>query len=253
MDTIGDRMKYLRKGKNLTQKKVAGLIDEVSQSTLARIELGIANPSAKDIMNICKFFNVSIDWLLTGEGDMNRGKGLILSKEEIDFINKYRRLNRDDKLRMLERMQVFIEFYEKDEKENNKHVVKQIKMKIYELPVSAGFGTYIGDSGSQYDLLDFNEDDVPKQADYGLRVRGDSMIPLIHDGDIVWVEERSQIDNGAIGIFIHEDEAYCKRLDIEYGGRGQPLGIRLLSLNPEYEPIIIKKHHIFRTLGRVLN
>ena len=38
-------------------------------------------------------------------------------------------------------------------------------------------------------MVSFPEKSVPKGADFGVRVSGDSMEPVYHDGQIVWVEE----------------------------------------------------------------
>jgi len=255
MDSIGERILYLRKSNKLTQKNLIAKIKNVSHTSLSRIENDSVDPSVSDIIEISKYFNVSTDWLLTGKGGMHNEKGEFLTKDEYDFIKKYRRLNRDDKLRVYERMLVLIEQYEINNRKKNettKQTINQTVMKVFELPASAGFGTYTADSGSQFDILPFNEDEVPRGADYGIRIRGDSMTPLIQDGDIVWVEEQSQVDNGAIGIFIVGDNAYCKKLDIDYGSRGRERTVRLLSLNPEYEPMVIGGDDVVRTIGKVL-
>jgi len=234
---------------DITQIKLTETIRTFSKSTLARIEKNSIDPSVSDVVEICKFFNASTDWLLTGKGGINNEKGEFLTIDENEFINKYRKLKKIDKIRVLERMQTLIETYE----EKHLKQAKRVKVKVYELLVSAGFGTYIGDIGSEYDVLEFDEDEVPPRADYGLGVRGDSMAPFINDGDTVWVKEQCEVDNGNIGIFVIDDEAFCKKLEIKYGSRGQLRQIRLLSLNPKYEPIVIKEHNKFRTLGKVLN
>jgi len=249
MNNIGERINYLRKSKNLTLKNLADEVGNVSHATIGRMENNSVNPSVNEIVKLCKYFNASTDWLLTGKGGISNEKGEFLTGDEKAFVDKYRMLDKIDRQLVHERMQTLIEKSRvmANRQANVRDVrdvrnTRKIEAKIYDLPVSAGFGTYLGDSDSQYDLLLFDEDYVPKQADYGLRVKGDSMAPLIHDGDIVWVKEQSQVNNGAIGIFIIDDEAYCKKIEVAYGKSGQQRSIRLLSLNPEYEPIIIKEY-----------
>lgn len=67
--TLGERIKKMRKGLNLTQQEFASQIG-TTQNVLANYETGRRNPSAAALNNICKTFNVSEDWLRTGGGEM---------------------------------------------------------------------------------------------------------------------------------------------------------------------------------------
>lgn len=63
------------------------------------------------------------------------------------------------------------------------------------------------------------------RADFALRCKGDSMINArIFDGDIVYIAEQPDVDNGEIAAVIIEDEATLKRV-YKYPGR--------LELRPE--------------------
>jgi phage repressor protein C with HTH and peptisase S24 domain len=72
-------------------------------------------------------------------------------------------------------------------------------------------------------------------------INGDSMIPRFIDGQIVFVKEQPTLNIGDIGIFVLNDDAYCKKL-----GNGQ-----LVSLNNRYPPIPIHDFDSFAVLGRV--
>lgn len=58
-----DKLKQLREEKGLTQKELADKI-YVSRSAICKWEMGNGIPSDVNIENICKFFNVSEEWLL---------------------------------------------------------------------------------------------------------------------------------------------------------------------------------------------
>ena len=73
--------------------------------------LGIANgsikkwnnssPSCERILKIAQYFNVSVDWLLTGkstEDDIHT----VFSKEECELIDKFRKLSNPEKQELLE-------------------------------------------------------------------------------------------------------------------------------------------------------
>ncbi|WP_427340857.1 helix-turn-helix domain-containing protein [Caloranaerobacter sp. DY30410] len=64
---IKDRIKQLRKSKNLTLKGLAEQIN-VAYSNISDWERGRAKPSADALIALADFFNVTTDWLLTGKG-----------------------------------------------------------------------------------------------------------------------------------------------------------------------------------------
>ena len=66
LKTLGRRLRELR-GFDLTQGELAKELG-ISQSQLSKYERGIAAPPADILFFIKQRFEVSIDWLLTGEG-----------------------------------------------------------------------------------------------------------------------------------------------------------------------------------------
>ena len=62
-------LKKVRKALDLTQAEFAKKIGTTA-NVLTHYETGRRNPSNSVINNICKTFNVSENWLRTGEGDM---------------------------------------------------------------------------------------------------------------------------------------------------------------------------------------
>jgi transcriptional regulator with XRE-family HTH domain len=67
LKALGRRLRELR-GFDLTQEESAKELG-VSQSQLSKYERGFAAPSAEVLFFVKKRFRVSIDWLLTGEGE----------------------------------------------------------------------------------------------------------------------------------------------------------------------------------------
>jgi transcriptional regulator with XRE-family HTH domain len=66
LKTLGRRLRELR-GIDLTQGELAKELG-ISQSQLSKYERGVAAPPADILFLIKQRFEVSIDWLLTGEG-----------------------------------------------------------------------------------------------------------------------------------------------------------------------------------------
>ena len=77
-----------------------------------------------------------------------------------------------------------------------------------------------------------------------MRISGDSMTPLFTDGQTVYVRQQQELENGDIGIFVLNGEAFCKKLDSENG--------RLISLNLKYPPIVLGDYSDLRVVGKVV-
>ncbi len=61
--TVGERIKNLREDANLTQSAL-GKILNMTQRKISYIESNQYEPSLQDLIDFCKFFNVSADYLL---------------------------------------------------------------------------------------------------------------------------------------------------------------------------------------------
>lgn len=79
------RIKELRKALGLTQQKFADAIG-VRQNTVAQYEMGRNPPNDTVITLICREFNVSEEWLRTGEGEMFKPKSR--NEELFEFATK---------------------------------------------------------------------------------------------------------------------------------------------------------------------
>ena len=71
-------------------------------------------------------------------------------------------------------------------------------------------------------------------CDYALIAKGDSMLPRIHDGDLVFIREMPVVENGRIAAVLIEDEATLKR--VFFYPEKQKL--MLVSDNPAWEPFL---------------
>ena len=72
MNTLGSRIRYARKQKGITQLDFEREVG-ISSGNLSQIENDKVNPTASKLLDIRRMLGVSIDWLLTGEGDMILG------------------------------------------------------------------------------------------------------------------------------------------------------------------------------------
>ena len=119
-------------------------------------------------------------------------------------------------------------------------VDKKRTISLYDLPVSAGVGVYLDDS--QAETITIPGGERTAEADYALRISGNSMEPKYHDGDILLVQHADGVEIGELGIFLLDGCGFFK----QYGGD------RLLSLNEEYGPIMLKDFSDVQCKGRVV-
>ena len=71
MNTIGERIKWLRKDQNMTQQEFADRL-AIKRNTIASYEIGRNMPLDAVIVLICREFNANESWLRHGVGDMYR-------------------------------------------------------------------------------------------------------------------------------------------------------------------------------------
>lgn len=121
-----------------------------------------------------------------------------------------------------------------------------VEFKVYDQPSAAGLGNYLDEP--DYHIEQYPEDVIPADADFGIIISGDSMEPKVHDGGTVFVQAMPSIESGKIGIFILNGTSYCKKLNVDRDNRQ----VRLVSINPEYEDIVVSEFDDLRTVGRVL-
>lgn len=115
------------------------------------------------------------------------------------------------------------------------------RMLKYFHSASAGTGVFI--LGNEVtDQIAFPERPGLPDADYAIKVNGNSMEPDYNDGDIVLVSQRAELRHGDVGIFIMNSNAYIK----EYGEHA------LISRNPEAGNIMIHEYDNIVCMGKVV-
>lgn len=88
MNSLGERIKFLRKKSNLSQKDLGNIVD-LHDSNISRIENGTVFPTADILLKIALHFNTSCDWLLLGD----EANTLICENaDETTLVHLYRQL-----------------------------------------------------------------------------------------------------------------------------------------------------------------
>ena len=254
--TYIDRLKQIKSERRITNDQLSEMTG-IPLGTLSKILAGISDsPKLSNIVAICAALECSVDYILTGIPENTNN--YTLSDKEITLIENYRKL--DAHSRELVAMVISKES-EREVGGSERGFRGQIiaggasvrgaamksavglsrrKISLYDLPVSAGTGVYLTDTESvEINIPDNSETSA---ADFALRIKGNSMEPKYRDGDVLLVEECDSVEYGELGIFILDGDGYFKK----FGGD------RLISLNPDYEPILLKNFDEIICCGRVV-
>ncbi|MBQ3258618.1 MAG: LexA family transcriptional regulator [Oscillospiraceae bacterium] len=228
---IGEILAHTREQQGLSQKELAQLLSAagvtVTNQAISKWENGSTQPNAAQFLTLCrvlKIFDIAETFL------------------GISHDSPFRSLNEEGRRKAME----YIDLLERSGLYAPVETVRTAVLRslpLYNLPVSAGTGQFL--DSDDYTLMEVG-DEVPVNANFGVRICGDSMSPRFADGQIVWVRQQQTLGQGEIGIFLLNGDAYCKKLGmVEH----QPA---LISLNSAYPPLIIHENSDFRVFGKVV-
>jgi len=65
---LGERLKWIRKDKGLTQQSLAKPLS-TSSGYISEVEQGKKSPGSDFLLSLMRVYRISIDWLLNGEGE----------------------------------------------------------------------------------------------------------------------------------------------------------------------------------------
>ena len=228
---IGEILAHIRERQGLSQKEVAQRLSaegvSVTNQAISKWENGSTQPNAAQFLTLCSILKIT-DIAETFLG--------------VSHGSPFHKLNEEGRRKALE----YIDLLERSglyTPTETTHTIVLRSLPLYQLPVSAGTGHFL--DSDDYELVEVGNE-VPMNANFGVRICGDSMSPRFADGQIVWVRQQQTISQGEIGIFLYNGDAYCKRFDI---ADGQPA---LISLNSAYPPLQINELCDFRVFGKVV-
>lgn len=240
-----DRLKEARLNREMTQEQVAKAIG-VAKSTFTGYEKGNSEPNMFTISKIMNILNIDANYLWQDEMNELGGNPMHLQYDEMEHIQKYRKLDdigrqHVDTVLSWEIERIFYQTIHIENEEREDEVPVYI-MNYYQRLASAGSGEYLFDN-IPTDTIEVPANSLSEQADFVIGVNGHSMEPTYKDGDKVYVEISEEIPTGSIGIFTKGSDCFIKEL-------GQD---RLISHNGDKKryPDILASEDI-RCVGLVL-
>ncbi len=239
MNSFGSVISKHRKSIGLTQQELASLLNErgfkISGKAVSAWESGQTTPPLDTFFELCLIFKIKDIY------EEVYGKNPFIKNMSTDGLNSLGKERADEYIGFLLQDKRFRKAAAP--KAQRTHVSHPRFIRLYEIPVSAGKGNFLDES--PYEEVERTED-VPEKASFGIRISGDSMEPLFTSGQTVWVKEQSTLENGDIGIFLLDGNAYCKKLQKNKDG------VKLVSLNKTYSPIPVCTDSDLIVFGKVL-
>lgn len=219
---------------NANNVSISSLLDKFATSRSAITAWKKGNISTDVLASIANELDVSLDYLLTGKEKSSPTETLTADEQEL--LTYYNKLDAFQKGQLLERAIVLSESA-KTPLEQRKNT---IFIEYYSLPASAGTGVYLDNCDKE--MIEVEESSETSEANFALKVSGNSMEPRFHDGDLVLIKSQPSVELGDIGIFIINDEGFIKK----FGGD------KLISLNPEYDDIDLHEYDDIYCRGKVI-
>lgn len=255
---INKRILHLREHLKLSQEQFGEKI-AIVKSGVSNIEKGTRNVNDRIIKLICTEFNVSEEWLRTGQGEM-----FIITEKNIlsDIAKNYNLDELDQKIitqyiKLNEFQRKIIKDYIKSlfSNEETTAAIEPVQLKEYEPEKNYTLEVpLVGKVAGGQPILAVEEHGkkviANTKCDCALELIGDSMEPEYMNGDILLVSRQPDLENGDCGIILILDgadiaEATFKRFYKENGK------VILKPINPKYPDIKIEKKNIM-IFGKVV-
>jgi len=239
VDQFFEKIKALKSKSGMTAKELS-LKSGIPLGTLNKLLSGITEePKISVATALCEALGTTLAAVVGDEKDT------LATEDERKLLSDYRAADSYGKalVRRVAEMESGRTADVRGEERNTRTAEAEetvIKLPLYDLPVSAGSGFYL--DSSRAESIDVRASFSTEQADFALRVSGNSMEPRFKNGDIVLVHQQNQVLFGELGIFICDVEGYYKRF----------MGDRLHSLNPEYPDVSLRRFESCLCCGKVV-
>ena len=240
MNILGNSIKEVRKSKKLTQKKLAELTG-FKQNTISNHENGNRQLDEGGIRIYAQALGVSPQYLF----DLSKPSSVDFSAPTSSIQTIYDELTPPRQTKVLTYAEKQRDEQRNEEETKTNEVSEAIQLYSYDYydhPASAGTGQYLNDVRVERIELPVDVD-----ADFVIPIKGDSMEPDYHDGDLVFIQTSVDLNDGVIGVFNYNGDAYIKQLFID---KEQAY---LHSLNPAYKDMPITPETDFRIIGEVVD
>lgn len=232
---IGEKIKQYRLANGWTQQELGTKIG-ISKNAIGNYEKGFRSPKKNTMFDLAKAFSISIDDLFPPV-QKDSASDIQTIYDQLEPPGQSKVITYAEKLRDEQEKR-----REAKKNEVSEKIVQLYGYDYYDHATSAGTGQYLNEVRVEQIELPIDVD-----ADFVIPIKGDSMEPDYYDGDLVFIQTSVDLNDGVIGVFNYNGEAYIKQLVIDTEQA------YLHSLNPDYKDMPITPETDFRIIGEVVD
>ena len=251
--TLLDRIKYIAVQKGIS---ISSIEKDLGFSNKAIYRWNNYDPSIYKVIAVAKYLNVSLEWLATGKGHSNYSEKKLMSEK---FIKKYNELSDENR----NKIDIFLEIATLTKTENvsaseiNSTTTNQLKDNVIDYTVAKSKEVPILGkvaAGIPIPLVEryIDQAEAPSDnVDFATVAKGESMEPVIHDGENIFIKSVQSLDNGDIGVFDIDGETTCKKFKYDLNTKT----VILTSFNSAFKPLkypLKNYQDTFRIIGKVI-
>ena len=214
--SFGEQMRRRREELRLSREALARRLG-VSASAIGNYETGVSAPKEGVLLKLFDALEIDPNYLYSG----HFRHAFTCSEEERTLVERYRALSFRGR-QTAQNMMTMLAGLEEELTGAGAGDSPVRQIPLYCSPAAAGFAAPV--FGEDYELISVTGA-VPPGAELAVHIQGDSMLPHIADGAVVYVNH-DPLQNGDVGIFCVDGEMLCKQYYRD------PLGmVYLFSLN----------------------
>lgn len=244
---LGSVIKDARKKKKLTQEQLSKLTG-YSQNTISNHENGNRSLDEDNIKTYATALDLTPDDLFEALDIKNslENKMMIIDKKQTKIDNLLDLYSQLEESRQTKVYNFAEQQLEEQNRGNVVHFPKKEKLPTIKNSASAANPTELVYGDTVVEEEEFER--VPNNADFAVPIIGDSMEPVIRNGQFVFVKEQPDVEDGEIAIVeIDGDGVTCKEVYKDYESQT----IILRSINELYQDRVVSPEQI-RIIGKVV-
>lgn len=219
----GQRLRNVRKALNLSQHELAVTIN-VNASAISQMETNRIKPSLDTLLLLARNYKVNLHWMLTGKGQMF---------EDTVSTKAYKTNSRLEELKRL---------LTEELNSITKAKIEYVQTDVIDIPVKGEIaaGLPVESFEDEIDVITVRRSMIQDSINefVCLRVNGKSMEPEIRHNDMILIRQSKEWDKlaGKICAVRIDGSVTLKQLVLDPANQV----IVLVSLNNEYQPIVIR-------------
>jgi signal peptidase I, putative len=248
---LGKKIRIAREERGLNQAELASKLN-ITSRTLQNYEYGTSIPDIKIVQEMAKIFEIQVSYFLDENFDVSTDVSSVVSADKDDvssvvsaksvsqYVSQNKKVspNNQNSVSQSEKMKKLDEIAS-----GNKN--KIINLRFFD-NVSAAAGYGANNDDESFEIIEVTAKFLskilrvtPQEYDV-ISVLGDSMEPLVKNGDMVLVKPTCEASNGEIVIANLGGDLYVKKLLRDPIKRN----VRLTSMNNFYEDIVIEEDEL---------